>query len=939
MKYTLSILVACLLHLQAFAQLTNGSTVCPNNPLDENVAVYGLLSTNVDIASGLLDHLNDGYLTQASIDFNQFDNAWVEIDLQEVKTIASVAVHYDASTALPNQGYYLITSPYPLTTANLSVLLTSGVVEYVHITSSIPSGFPIDLPTEARYVRLQSDGNGLSTNEIIILGGGDVEICGNGIDDDCDDLVDCEDSECGVNIFNVETVTVPSCPLCSDGSLYVQAFGNSLTYSFDGGLTFGPSPVANGLPPGSYTIVVRNGMTGCESEVIIVLEAPPGMPNGCCDNGDFESGDFSNWTGGISNNSNGAVTFNNQTILLDNPATVFDDGRHTIIPQGYYDSAVETLLVGDGSVGSYLVKLGNRATGAQAERLTYCFEVTECNSDFSFNYLVVFQDPGHNPNEQPFFEYTIGDAALTEVIAQERIVSEDSPFFETADGQGSTIRYTYWNCVNVDLSDWVGRTVCAEFVTADCSRTQHFGYAYIDGLCNDPDDSAPQPVLSGFYDNYCLGQDIVIDGSESYGFNQFGWEVCQVFPDGTTDKCVTQPVEATGIIGILDVEAFYEDGGFSFECGNTYRITLTLVNNCGDPVSASRDVKIHCQEGPKIDYFDITNCLGNQVDLQIEGNYECTNCTVTWEPGIYLDDPNAIFPVIEGSRNTDAVYQEYNVVVQDEIGCIEEDVVDVYNIFTYDFEASLEKDSHCKYLFEATISTATPFPRDYAAVTFINTTTGQEISGEITNPPGTNQSTIWNYAIEVPGSTADDGNWIAISSLDVEETASTNCPSEEIALGEIQNSDLFYGPMHFLMPNFFSPNGDGVNEIFRPYTPVPCDDPGSDGVYCEVGHNAISARLRVYNRWGQLVFDETAESAFDAPFDPEDLTWDGTVNGSAAPADVYIYRLDFYNCTYFEEEEDCKDFNDCSAYSIPANYIDASQCNCTLLTGQVTLAR
>lgn len=70
---------------------------------------------------------------------------------------------------------------------------------------------------------------------------------------------------------------------------------------------------------------------------------------------------------------------------------------------------------------------------------------------------------------------------------------------------------------------------------------------------------------------------------------------------------------------------------------------------------------------------------------------------------------------------------------------------------------------------------------------------------------------------------------------------------------------------HPVIPNAFSPNGDGVN-----------DDFGVKLKYCEVQ----ILEFTVYSRWGELMFQ--AHKSTDR--------WDGTtLNGTEAPSDVYVY--------------------------------------------------
>jgi len=73
---------------------------------------------------------------------------------------------------------------------------------------------------------------------------------------------------------------------------------------------------------------------------------------------------------------------------------------------------------------------------------------------------------------------------------------------------------------------------------------------------------------------------------------------------------------------------------------------------------------------------------------------------------------------------------------------------------------------------------------------------------------------------------------------------------------------------NYFLPNTFSPNGDGVNDYFYPR-----------------GSNLYNIQsLRVFNRWGQMVFERKNFPANDAT-----MGWDGNFNGRPAPVDAYVY--------------------------------------------------
>lgn len=69
------------------------------------------------------------------------------------------------------------------------------------------------------------------------------------------------------------------------------------------------------------------------------------------------------------------------------------------------------------------------------------------------------------------------------------------------------------------------------------------------------------------------------------------------------------------------------------------------------------------------------------------------------------------------------------------------------------------------------------------------------------------------------------------------------------------------------VPDAFTPNNDGLNDIFKVITTDP----------------TIRFHLYIYNRHGQLVFQS----------DDIEKGWDGKIDGEMAPADVYVYLIEY----------------------------------------------
>jgi gliding motility-associated-like protein len=94
----------------------------------------------------------------------------------------------------------------------------------------------------------------------------------------------------------------------------------------------------------------------------------------------------------------------------------------------------------------------------------------------------------------------------------------------------------------------------------------------------------------------------------------------------------------------------------------------------------------------------------------------------------------------------------------------------------------------------------------------------------------------------------------------VVRTANTfNCPDKTVEFN-------YNVERCFDIPNVFTPDGDQVNDTFGPLF---------------FGGTAEVVRFEIYNRWGNRVFSGNQSNQ----------RWNGTIDGTPAPTDVYIYRL------------------------------------------------
>jgi gliding motility-associated-like protein len=79
------------------------------------------------------------------------------------------------------------------------------------------------------------------------------------------------------------------------------------------------------------------------------------------------------------------------------------------------------------------------------------------------------------------------------------------------------------------------------------------------------------------------------------------------------------------------------------------------------------------------------------------------------------------------------------------------------------------------------------------------------------------------------------------------------------------------GTNNLFMPNTFSPNGDGINDIYYPR-----------------GKGIETVRsLRIFNRWGEMVYRRENFKANDPS-----ASWNGKYLGKELPPDVFVYMID-----------------------------------------------
>lgn len=285
----------------------------------------------------------------------------------------------------------------------------------------------------------------------------------------------------------------------------------------------------------------------------------------CPENIGFENGNFQNWklfTGVLSME-------NNQTSFTLNEVAKPATGRHTIISKKNLVDAYGGFSLIPPSGGNFVAKIGDNGTGSQVDGISYLMTVPADRPDFTltYQYAVVLEDPDHEPYEQPRFIARVKDVEKDEYIpcvSFEYVATSSLPGFKKAEGYESVI-YKDWSPVTINLSGYQGKQLLIEFISTDCARGGHFGYAYVDinNVCGGP--------IAG--STYCKSAD-ALNISGPSGFQDYYWyNADRSVKYGTGQSISIKPKPADGSKIVLDLVPYA-----GFGCPSTISTVIKGVD-------------------------------------------------------------------------------------------------------------------------------------------------------------------------------------------------------------------------------------------------------------------------------------------------------------------------------------------------------------------------
>lgn len=223
-----------------------------------------------------------------------------------------------------------------------------------------------------------------------------------------------------------------------------------------------------------------------------------------------------------------------------------------------------------------------------------------------------------------------------------------------------------------------------------------------------------------------------------------------------------------------------------------------------------------------------TSCAGDTIHLHASGA-----SVYSWQPASLVSDPSAASVISSPTSTT-----TYTVTGRDSAGCFS----DTASAFVH----------------------VSPYPTVDIADSAVTVLVGSEY--QIVTQ-GSADIVRWQWRpldnLSCPDCPQPVVRVKASQTYTVNVQNATGCAAEDDITITVLCKD-----QNLFMPNTFSPNNDGMNDYFYPR---------GKGL-------AIIKSLKIFNRWGTLIFER-----HNFPPNQQSYGWDGRYNGSALPADVYIF--------------------------------------------------
>lgn len=399
-----------------------------------------------------------------------------------------------------------------------------------------------------------------------------------------------------------------------------------------------------------------------------------------CINSGFESG-YSGWTG--LSLKHGITTLPIENGLTLNPGVSALPLTGTAYGQNFTSietAGTDALLLAStpsfsmsktapGSSGTQSIRLGNDQAGYGSEGIAKRFVVTAANAKYYFQYAMVMDRSHSNADgtvngTEVFFIAEAVDMTGVTVDKMVDIGAPSNPFISATNSPSAGPQYYRdWRCAYLDLSSHIGREVVVMFINADCSKSAHNGYTYIDDTCTTCR-STEGDIKLDLKGHDCINPKQTFNGTFTVPANATNVQISfEIYQNGTLLNSIAAAT-VSGSNYTVDVAATDFPNQTPGTCYDVVaKLTFNLIDlngNVQTVVQYSANPVLGVQYGQTSGFDnDICFCINNlgayccdSENLVVNGNFEAGNSGFT---SSYTLDPTT-YPGQYNVTNTAAVF-------------------------------------------------------------------------------------------------------------------------------------------------------------------------------------------------------------------------------------------------------------------------------------------
>jgi len=366
------------------------------------------------------------------------------------------------------------------------------------------------------------------------------------------------------------------------------------------------------------------------------------------------------------------------------------------------------------------------------------------------------------------------------------------------------------------------------------------------------------PGLNNYvWSNSSTGQILTVTTTGNYNVSATDANGCEYLSGFTNVQVFDKPVIDT--LNVTNVSCFgLQDGGASFtSTGGTaplqyfdisgaplsgtsisglfpgsYSVYVSDAMQCGDTISFDITEPAAPLQINLLNQIDVTCYGGSDGSITIDASGGTPSYTYNWSTGG------------NGAGVSGLVIGDYNVTVTDNNGCTTTD--------TFTIGQPNEIFITIPSSYDVLLGESVRLTPDYDSTNIFS----------FVWEPG---NYLTNAFVPKPNATPFETITYTVTISDTNQ-----CETSATTTVFVKDSIVFFAP------NIFSPNGDGINDVFY------------------VHANAVKDfYMIIYNRWGEKVFEANDMRA----------GWNGTRNGVELEPDVYVYHIQFTFLNYTQEKK------------------------------------